>query len=359
MARRRLCRRMRKDLYPLAYAWTGHPFAATRAVRAATRSALLDHGRPFSSAVVAALHRQTRGRAEANAGSESGVLQRAVTVLCDDRRLPPSAAALLLGLSPAQVASHHRAGREALGLGAVEAEIPRCAGWAMVCRDQKELTSRERAAVTGHLGLCRTCRDGLTSRRRARRALHAGGVIGGGGAIAAAALACDSVLTAAGPVAVAGGIGVLSGMGVTIEHVAHHLPPSHDRPAAAHVVTDRHPARPTTERGSTAASSNRPSGGGDPATLSPAPNLSRSTPAGGDLGSGGTPSSNGALTGPTGPTSVGTTAPVPTVSGLPPLTSLVPLPLPSGLVSPVPLPALPSLLPPLASLSPLPPLPLG
>ncbi len=354
----------------MAYAWTGHPFAATSAVRAATGAALKDHGRPFPSAVVAALHRQTRGRAEANTGGESSVLQRAVTVLCDDRRLPPSAAAALLGLSPAQVASHHRAGREALGLGAVEAEVPRCAGWPLVCRDQKQLTSRERAAVTGHLDLCRVCRDGLDSRRRARRALRAGGVIGGGGAVAAAAIALDGVLTAAGPVTVAGGIGVLGGLGVTMQHAAQHHPRSHTRPTKAEVVTDRHRAAATGHaRESTAASSEPPSESRSPASPSPAPHPLAFTSGGGGSGPGGLPSA-GLLS--TGPTSGSISAPAPSVGGLPPLASplplplpslplplpSLPLPLPSGLVTPVPLPSLPPLLP-LPSLSPLPLLPLG
>ncbi len=360
-ARRRLCRRMRTTLYPLAYAWTGHPFSATRAVRVAARSALTDRSRPYGAAVVAALHRQTHGAAGPDRG-EASAFQRAVTVLCDDRRLPPAAAAMLLGLSAEQVADHHRAGRAALGLGAVETELPRCAGWPLVSRDPEGLTAAERTAAAGHLELCRTCRDALDARRRARQALRASGVVGGGGAVAVAAIAIDGVLTVAGPATVAGGIGVLGGLGVGIGHLAQPHPPalpSHHRPAPVGVAADRKaPAlAPKPHRTSAAPAVRRAGAGSAGGVVRPAAPSPADTKAPQSSGGPGLPGIPGVL-----PPASAAPAPLPTGKLLPlplPLPSL-PVPLPTQLITPVPLPTLPVPLPtvtvplPLPSLAPLP-----
>jgi hypothetical protein len=200
-ARRKLHRRLRAPLYPLAYAWSGHPWPATRAIRAAISAGLADGSRPYGSAVVAALHRHT-----SRPRDEQG------------------AAASLLGLPTAAVAEHHRAGRAALGLPAEDSDVPRCAGWPLVSRDHAGLTPAERDAAKGHLRLCRRCRDGLVARRRTRAALQATGAVSGSGAVAAAAVAIEGMLASAGTATVAGGIGVVGGLGIVGGVNGGHLP---------------------------------------------------------------------------------------------------------------------------------------
>ena len=240
-ARRKLHRRLRSSLYPLAYAWTGHPWSATRSIRAAINAGLTDSTRPYGSAVVAALHRHTsRVRDGQDVGERSSAVRRAVLVLCDGNRLSRSAAASLLGLPTAAVAEHHRAGRTALGIAAEDSDQPRCAGWALVSRDDTDLTSTERAAAKGHLRLCRRCRDGLAARRRTRAALQATGALGGGGAAAAAAVAIEGMLASAGTATVAGGIGVVGGLGVVGGMNGGHLPGR--LPFGAHHGAARRPA---------------------------------------------------------------------------------------------------------------------
>src|SRR5205823_6665583 len=85
--------------------------------------------------------------------------RRGARVLAAGNRLSRSAAASLLGLPAAAVAEHHRAGRAALGLLAEDSDVPRCAGWPVVSRDEVGLTAAGRDAAEAHLRLCRRCRD--------------------------------------------------------------------------------------------------------------------------------------------------------------------------------------------------------
>jgi hypothetical protein len=343
-ARRKLHRRLRAPLYPLAYAWAGHPWSATRAIRAAVAAGLTDSTRPYGSAVVAALHRHTsRLRDGQDTAERSSALGRAVLVLCDGNRLSRSAAASLLGLPATAVAEHHRSGRTALGVPAEDSDVPRCAGWALVSRDESDLTMAERDATQGHLRLCRRCRDGLAARRRTRAALQATGALSGGGAAAAAAVAIEGLLSSAGTATVAGGIGVVGGLGivggVNGGHLPGHMPfGSHaSAPAAQASVTSAGKsgkpspaAAPKTKPGSrTAAATPHPSATSRPtATASTKPGISPASP----------PQAQ-----PSGPGST-TLPPLPTVTlpgvSLPSLPGLPNLPLPSISLPPVTLPTL-------------------
>jgi hypothetical protein len=351
-ARRKLHPRQRAPLYPRAYAWAGHPWSATRAIRTAVAAGLADSTRPYGSAVVAALHRHTsRLRDGQDAAERSSALRRAVLVLCDGNRLSRSAAASLLGLPAAAVAEHHRAGRTTLGVPVEDTDVPRCAGWALVSRDESDLTVAERTAAQGHLRLCRRCRDGLAARRRTRAALQATGALGGGGAAAAAAVAIEGLLTSAGTATVAGGIGVVGGLGIVGGVNGGHLPGplpfgSHaSSPASA--TSHGRPAPPaahkTTPGSRTAAASPKPSTASRPtetAATKPS-NFPASPPQ---------PSEAGSTTVPSMPR-------VPTVTlpgvSLPSLPGLPNLPLPSISLPPVTLPtvALPGVSLPLPSVS--------
>jgi hypothetical protein len=348
-ARRKLHRRLRAPLYPLAYAWAGHPWPATRAIRAAVAAGLADSTRPYGSAVVAALHRHTsRLRDGQDTAERSSALRRAVLVLCDGNRLSRSAAASLLGLPAVAVAEHHRAGRTALGVPVEDTDVPRCAGWTLVSRDESDLTVAERTAAQGHLRLCRRCRDGLAARRRTRAALQATGALGGGGAAAAAAVAIEGLLTSAGTATVAGGIGVVGGLGIVGGVNGGHLPgPPPFGSHASSPASATSPARPappaahkTTPGSRTAAATPNPSRASRPtATASAKPSNSPASPP--------QPSEPGSTSLPRVPTVT-----LPGVS-LPSLPGLPDLPLPSLSLPPVTLPtvALPGVSLPLPSVS--------
>jgi hypothetical protein len=360
-ARRKLHRRLRAPLYPLAYAWAGHPWSATRAIRSAVAAGLTDSSRPYGSAVVAALHRHTsRARTGQDNTERSSALHRAVLVLCDGNRLSRSAAASLLGLPAAAIAEHHRAGRIALGLPDEDPDVPRCAGWPLVSRDDSELTATERTAAEGHLRLCRRCRQGLAARRRTRAALQTTGALGGGGAVAAAAVAIEGLFASAGTATVAGGIGVVGGLGIVGGVNGGHLPNSvpfgthHSVPAARETTK--------TAAGSVSSAPSAPSGSGKTtaATRTPAAQASaKATPSATPSATASTTTSNAPTATPSHPGS--TTLPsLPKVSlpgvslpSLPSLPGVPSLPLPSLSLPPVTLPtvALPGITLPLPSVS--------